>query len=103
MVDLIAAPGLKESVEEGPEGIQGYSPQLMKILERAAVKKLETLSLSSKELTWLPESIGLLTNLTSLDISGSDPNNLVPVCHTLFGRETTHFPVHPKTLPCKCV
>ena len=52
------------------EGLRLISPQLSAILARAEAKKLETLKLSNMDLTWLPEAIGNLKNLTSLDIAG---------------------------------
>jgi hypothetical protein len=56
--------------EDGVEGVRSFSPQLLETLEQAAAQKLESLNLSSKVISWLPESIGLVTNLTSLDLSG---------------------------------
>jgi hypothetical protein len=58
--------------EDGVEGVRSFSPQLLETLEQAAAQKLESLNLSSKVISWLPESIGLVTNLTSLDLSGND-------------------------------
>jgi hypothetical protein len=58
--------------EDGVEGVHSFSPQLLETLEQAAAQKLESLNLSSKVISWLPESIGLVTNLTSLDLSGND-------------------------------
>jgi hypothetical protein len=67
--------------KDGTEGIHSFSPQLLETLEQLADQKLESLNLSSKGLSWLPESVGLLTNLTSLDLSGNNATKQVPLLY----------------------
>ncbi len=52
-------------------GARVFSQQLMRTLDRAVAKKYEVFDLSNMSLSLLPESIGLVTNLTSLDLSGT--------------------------------
>ncbi len=56
---------------DGVRGARVFSQQLMRTLDRAVAKKSEVLDLSNMSLSWLPESIGLVMNLTSLDLSGT--------------------------------
>jgi hypothetical protein len=56
---------------DGVGGARVFSQQLMRTLDRAVAKKYEVFDLSNMSLSLLPESIGLVTNLTSLDLSGT--------------------------------
>jgi hypothetical protein len=81
VIRLFACVGLEIEIadKDGMEGIRSFSPQLLETLEHAADQKLESLNLSSKGISWLPESIGLLTNLTSLDLSGNNTTKQMPL------------------------
>ncbi|KAH9575719.1 hypothetical protein CY35_01G125700 [Sphagnum magellanicum] len=57
---------------DGVGGARVFSQQLMRTLDTAVAKKYEVFDLSNMSLSWLPESIGLVTNLTSLDLSGNE-------------------------------
>lgn len=54
----------------GKEG-RSYPPQLLQVLERAHVQRLKELNLNNTELEYVPEYIGNLTTLTSLNLSGA--------------------------------
>ena len=57
--------------DDDDNAVSLYSPRLLQAIERARINNLEELNLSNMDLEVIPELIGNLTNLTSLNLSGA--------------------------------
>lgn len=65
--------------DDDQDGVKRYSPQVLKAIEKAKKQGLTELKLTKMDLEWIPELIGTLTNLTSLDLSGTQIVKFSPV------------------------
>jgi len=64
-------PGAQPDHEDNQDGARRYSPKVLNAIEKAKNRRLTELQLKNMEIEWIPELIGELTNLTSLDLSGT--------------------------------
>lgn len=64
-------PGSQPDQDNGEDGAKHYSPKVLSAINNAKIHSLKELKLNDMGVEWIPELIGNLTHLTSLDLSGT--------------------------------
>lgn len=64
-------PGSQPDQDNGEDGAKHYSPKVLSAINNAKIHSLKELKLNDMGVEWIPELIGNLTHLTSLDLSGN--------------------------------